>query len=340
MFARQQDTTAPTASRNCTHAGVCKAVSLSLSLILVACSDNRSVSAARTTLAPVEPSAEATRLQQENQRLQGEVQTLKQQVEDLRQTPQVLFERVHAAVKGEQMAQAETWADKLEQRYGASPQSKAARAVIAHLQVTLGAREEQARRLEAMGFYALKPTSAAKVGAFVIKVESLSLADRWLFDSQGDTYHYRDVRRGEKFVRLKTVLQSTDKSQDPDLPDVAVFRIEGKTMSRVAPLNYEFRQWSSYGTFIGLHHDFKNDFAHSSSIPFNAAASIDEAVAKTPFAVVVTGNMCHERTKKIGQPEIEYRYRSQCGAKATLSAEDFNGGNHQVLAFFNKPKGT
>jgi len=102
---------------------------------------------------------------------------------------------------------------------------------------------------------------------------------------------------------------------------------------------YEFRRWSSYGSYIGLYHDFKNDFAHTAAIPFTAAASIDADVAKKPFAVVATGLFCHSRGEQIGQPEVVYRKSPGCGRKDTLSTEDFNTGAYRVLAFFNKPKG-
>lgn len=313
-------------------------------LLLGACSDNKSASNASptptsTAATASQPTARETQLKQENTLLLAEVEVLKKKVEDLAQTPQVLLVSVQAALKEDKLSDAQALAEKLEQRYGASAQSKAARAEIAQLQAKFKAKEELAQKMEAMGFYALKPTSAAKANDFIVKVESLTLGTRWTFDSHGTSYMYRDSRRGEKFVLLKTTLVSTDKSTDPYLPDVAIYRIEGKTMARLEPMNYEFRQWQGHGTYIGLYHDFKNDFAHSASVAFNAGASIGEDAAKTPFAVVLTDGLCHERKTKIGQPEIEYRYRQECTAKSTLTAEDFKSGDYQILSFFNKPKG-
>jgi hypothetical protein len=110
-------------------------------------------------------------------------------------------------------------------------------------------------------------------------------------------------------------------------------------MRYVAAMRYEFRRWQSFGTFIGLYHDFGNDFAHSAAVPFAAAASIDDDVAKKPFAVVATGEFCHSRQSRIGQPDIQYRLQYDCKRKETLSADDFSTGSYRVLAFFNKPKG-
>ena len=302
-------------------------------------SPNVSPQATASASAPIAPAVTPDALQKENERLKAEVVSLKAQVEDLGQTPQMLLGRVQELVKSENLSEAQATASKLEQRYGPDGQAKAAKAAVAQLAAKLEAQQEQARQLEARGFYALKPSNSVAVEGFVIKVESLGQGNRWLFDTHDYQYNYRDVQRGEKFVLLKTTLQNTNKSHDPNLPDIAIYAIDGKQMRREAAMDYEFRRWSSYGAYIGLYHDFKNDFAHSAAIPFNAAASIDEDVAKKPFAVVATGNFCHSRGEQIGQPEVVYRKASGCGGKAVLTAEDFSKGEYKVLAFFNKPKG-
>lgn len=278
-------------------------------------------------------------LQKENARLKAEVDALTAKVADLGQTPQALLERVQERVKAEKLDEAKAEAAKLVQRYGPDGQAKIANAAVAQLEAKLEARQALARQLEARGFYALAPTKAAAVNGFLIKVESIALANRWVFNTHDYQYNYRDVQRGEKFVLLKTTLQSTDRSRDPDLPEIGIYAIDGKEMRHLASMDYEFRKWTSYGSYIGLHHDFKNDFAHSSAIPFTAAASIDEDAAKEPFAVVATGSLCHSRGEQIGQPEVVYRRDSSCNYKNVLSPEDFNSGPYKVLAVFNRPKG-
>lgn len=288
---------------------------------------------------PIAPAVTPSALQTENERLKAEIVALKAQVEDLSQTPEALLGRVKELVKSENLSEAQATSTKLEQRYGPDGQAKVAKAAVAQLATKLEAQKEQARQLEARGFYALKPSKSVEVEGFVIKVDSLGLGDRWVFNERSDEYSYRNVERGQKFVLLKTTLQNTNKNHNPNLPDIAVYAIEGKQMRHVAAIEYEFRRWSNYGSFIGLYHDYKNDFAHSAAIPFNAAASIDEDVAKGPFAVVSTGKFCHSRVERTGRPEVGYHPISGCEGKAVLTAEDFGKGEYRVLSFFNKPKG-
>ena len=54
---------------------------------------------------------------------------------------------------------------------------------------------------------------------------------------------------------------------------------------------------------------------------------------------LISSGLCQKRKSKIGQPNIEYRYRYECDAKKTLSADDFQSDSYLVLSFFNKPKG-
>lgn len=319
---------------------------LAASLLLSACGkQDAPVAAAAATgatakpdaTAPATSSAETERLKADNAKLQAEAAVLRKQVEELSLTPQVLLARVTVALAADKAAEARQASEALDKRFAGSEQAKAAKAALSRNEAAVAAREAQAKALEARGFYALQPQSAPTISGVTVRVESLQLGGRWQFDVHGDEWHYRDAERGERFVLLRTTLQSTDKS--PDLPDVGVYRIDGKKMTRLAQMRYQFRRWSSYGTFIGLHHDFKNDFSHTPAIPFNAAASISDEDARKPFAVVVTGELCHERGSRIGQPDVVYSPRYSCSSKAELDADDFAKGDYRVLAFFNRPKG-
>ena len=282
-------------------------------------------------------SDETERLRTDNAKLRAEAILLRKLVEELSLTPQVLLARVTEALASDKSTEARQASEALDKRFPNSAQAKAAKDAVAKHEAAAMARELQAKAIEARGFYALQPQPTSTVSGVTVRVESLQVGGRWEFNVHGDEWQYRDVERGQRFVLLRAKLQSTDKS--PELPDVAIYRIDGKKMTRLAQLSYEFRRWSSYGTFIGLYHDFSNDFAHTASVPFNAAASINEDDAKKPFAVVTTGQLCHERGSQIGQPEVVYRLRYDCESKTDLVAEDFAKGGYRILAFFNRPKG-
>lgn len=314
-----------------------------LGLMLSGCSDagvqlqaeKVARTAAETELSTLKP--ELAALKKETSDLKAQNAKLMKEVQELRITPHALLDTIKAEVSAEKLDAARASLTTLETRFADTQQAREAKVLVTRLAATVQARKDLAERMEAMGFYALKPETTSSTSSFRIRLESTQIGKRWSFDSNGYDSYYRDAVRGEKYVLLRLTLTNTNKNPDPELPDIGVYAIEGKNMVRIASTGYEFRRWSSYGTYIGLHHDFKNDFAHSDSVLFNAAASVDEDRLKKPFAVVSTGKHCHERDDDvIGQPKIRYRGTS-CNASSTLTVDDFSKGEAKVLAFFNKP---
>jgi len=282
--------------------------------------------------------AELARLKSENETLKTDKQKLEKQVEELQQTPETLLTKVKALIASGDLGQTTPLLETMRTRFGDTPQLKVATTAVAQAQAESDRKQALAKELEARGFYAIKPTMSPVIGNNTLKVESLKLANTWTFDSRNDgEYHYRDAEKGSSYLLMNVTVHSTDK--DPMLPEVAVYTIDGKEMTRVGVFSYEFRRWQSYGTFIGLYHDFKNDFARASAVPFNAAASVINYYAKKPFAVVATGKNCYERGDAIGQPNVRYTIGVECLSKTVLTIDDFKSGGFQVVSFFNRPKG-
>lgn len=307
------------------------------------------VAASLTACGPAAPSEEITseinRLKQENEtlksansKLEAAQSKLQKQVEELQQTPEVLLAKVEELLFKGEIDNTAALTDTMKTRFGDTPQLKRALAAVAKAKAEEERKLALAKELEARGFYAVKTNMTPVTGPNTLKVESLKQGKRWIFDYRNDgEYHYREAEREHSFVLMNATVHS--KENDPDLPDVGIYVIDGKEMRRVDTFRYEFRRWQSYGTFIGLYHDHKNDFAHTPSVPFNAAASISTEDLKKPFAIVATDKNCHERGDVIGQPDIRYSARYDCAGKSTLTIDDFKLGDYKVVSFFNKPKG-
>lgn len=281
---------------------------------------------------------EVASLKAANEQLQKELATVKQQLDEARITPVALLALVTQALKGDKPADAKTASDALDKRYAGSTQAKIAHEQLARYEAAAAQREAQTKLLEARGFYGLATTSAPKIDDVTLKVESLAFTDQWVADAHDDSHLYSQAERGERYLVMRTTVHSVDKS--PSLPDIAVYKIEGKKMTRLADFNYRFRRWESYGTLIGLYHDTGNDFATSASVPFNAGAAISTEDSKQPIAVVSTGHGCHTLGKVIAQPELQYSRDYNCPSKRELTTDDFTTGGYRVVAFFNRPRGS
>lgn len=297
------------------------------------CSEN-----AGNASAPNSSSSEAKSLRGENERLRTEVAELKKQIEELSRTPQSMLSELERFLSAQDLAAASKLASSLGTRFPGSAESNLAKNKVEQLQQKIREREERAKLLEAKGIFGLKPTSSPSLNGITLKKETVALGKRWTFDAYDDSYHYREAERGERLLVLRATVQSTDKN--PSLPEVAIYKVDGSRLTKVRHMDYEFRRWSGHGQYIGLYHDYANDFAHSKTIPFNLGVSISEELSRSPFAVVFTGQMCHRRDSKIGQPEVVYSYDyTGCKSKDELVADDFTTGPYRIIEFFNKPKG-
>ncbi|GEM_PF-4335758 len=310
---------------------------LATASLLSACGDSKSpVKAAQSDIGPLKLEIEV--LQATNAGLVADKLRLQAQIEELQQTPEILLSRVNALLASGDISATVPLMETMKARFGNTSQLKAASAAVSQAQAEVERKQALAKELDARGFYAIKPNLSQGVGNNMLKVESLKLGKSWTFDSRsGGEYHYREAEKESTYLLMNVTVQSSDK--DPMLPEVAVYAIDGKQMRRLDSFAYEFRRWQSYGSFIGLYHDFKNDFARASAVPFNAAASVSNTDASKPFAVVVTGQNCHARVEVHGQPKVRYRPESNCLGKPVLTIDDFKSGSFQVVSFFNKPKG-
>lgn len=304
-----------------------------LAMLFAGCSEK-----AGDTSAPNSSNSETKSLRAENERLQIKVAELKKQIEELSRTPESMLSELERSLSAQDLSAASKLASSLGTRFPGSPESNLAKNKVEQLQQKIKEREEQAKLLEAKGVFGLKPASAPSLNGITLKKETVTLGKRWTFDAYDDSYHYREAERGERLLVLRATVQSIDKN--PSLPEVAIYKVDGSTLTKVRHMDYEFRRWSGHGQYIGLYHDYANDFAHSKTIPFNLGVSISEELSRSPFAVVFTGQMCHRRDSKIGQPEVVYNYDyTGCKSKDELVADDFTTGPYRIIEFFNKPKG-
>lgn len=77
----------------------------------------------------------------------------------------------------------------------------------------------------------------------------------------------------------------------------------------IGKLSYEFRRWKDYGSYLGNHADYGNDFAHSSTIPFNLGLQVsEEIINEHEIYLVLNRNGCFMRSSdSYGRPKVQYK---------------------------------
>lgn len=191
--------------------------------------------------------------------------------------------------------------------------------------------EKEKLRVEALGFKGLKASSRVKIDYNTITISNLSVSNTFSFDSYGSHYRYRQADKGNKYVVASMVVNSTDK--DPKLPQLAVYRIEGKDMFLVDRFDTEFARWDSYGTYLGNDADFNNDFSKVNSVRFKIGVQVEEDIIRNPYAVVVKKeNALNRIYERFENPPVSYT--GYVNYKSNLTMEDFED-DYILIQLFN-----
>jgi hypothetical protein len=105
-------------------------------------------------------------------------------------------------------------------------------------------------------------------------------------------------------------------------------------MTLLGNLRYRFRRWQDFGAYLGTHADFRNDFSHSSTIPFSIGVALGDAESmRRPLYLVATREGCHKRHHdRLVQPPVHYIPGNCASLKKTLTVDDFKDGSLAVLS--------
>lgn len=263
--------------------------------------------------------------------LKAEVARLTAENMQLRTTPSAMAADVRSAIAAQNGPQAEAALKRLADNFPFSAEVAPASRQVAALLSRLQAEQEERKRVAALGFKGLKTRPVFAWRDTELRVVDSSVTRRWIFDSYGSGWSYLDPEKGQRL--LTAAVSVSSKNKDPALFGIGAYVADGPRLMQVGSFRYRFARWMDFGAVLGNHADFRNDFGHSSRIPFTVAASINqEDVRRRPLYLVVTREGCHKRHQdRLLQPPIHYLPESCASLKKTLTVEDFKDGTLAVL---------
>jgi hypothetical protein len=274
-------------------------------------------------------SAETSRVSTENAFLKKKVAALEAEIKELQSTPAALLGAVNAA--GDNLSAASAAADRLKAKFPNSSESVAADKRILELVTKKSKEEAEAKRVAALGFKAFTPNARLEGDEATIVLKGVGLKKTWIFDGYDGEYHYQEAEKGSTFVAAQVTASS--KNKDPKLPGVALYAVDGPTLVKIADFAYRFVRWDDYGSYLGNYADYRNDFAHSSTIPFTIAASIEVDKVKKPLYVLASREGCYHRSSgRFNNPPVSY-YSSDCSMlKVSITPDDLKNGAVKLVS--------
>lgn len=209
-----------------------------------------------------------------------------------------------------------------------SKEAKTAPAIVERIDKFIAQKKAEEERIKALGFKALKAFTTFKIDYNKVELTSISVGNTFTFDSYGDRYFYRSADRGNKYITA--AMKITSDSKDPMLPQLAVYKISGDSMTWEGNLKTEFARWDDYGSYLGNYHDLGNDFAKTSSVRFKIGKEVAEEIIKGPYALIMKKeNALNRSYERFDNPPISYI--GSVDYPYTLKLEDFTKENSQFI---------
>ncbi len=256
---------------------------------------------------------------------------LKAQVEELANTPSLLLSKVVEATSAQKLEIAEMALETIRGKYPQVPETDEAQRLVDALRIKREKQQEEVRRIEALGFKAIKTSTYVDTGEVKVSVGAPSFTKQFIFDRYDDTYHYLDADRDNKYLVLGLKAIASKGVSDPALPGFALYWVDGKVMRRIEKFALKFTRWEDYATYLGNYPDSRNDFAKTSTIPFALGAhGPDDELVKRPLYLVATKEGCLRRQSERFRTPPDF-YLDECKAlEETLGLEAFSAEQGKV----------
>lgn len=264
-------------------------------------------------------------------------------IEELKNTPTERLSKARSLQAQDNESEAEKEFKKIIEKYPDSNEAKVAKFALQEIEKRKEeeriAREKEhveAEKKKRLGFKALKVENPVIIKPLKIKINTIKASQRWTSDRYNYRYHYRDARRGYKYIVAD--LSITSDVHNPELPPIDVYKTSSDKLSYIGTLRYEFYRWKDYGSYLGNNADYGNDFSHTKTIRFVAGLEISEEELKdNAIFILINDQVCFSREHdRFGNPAVKYSGVS-CKYSYSLNLEEVEK-NYHLVKIFNKEK--
>lgn len=256
------------------------------------------------------------------------IQALRDSVTVLSYPADQRLTKINSLVSSGEYTAAKMEISRLIELFPESKEAKSATAIVERIDKLIAQKKAEDERIKALGFKALKASTTFKIDYNKVELTSISIGNTFTFDSYGDRYFYRSADRGNKYITA--AMKITSDSKDPKLPQLAVYKISGDSMTWEGNFKTEFARWDDYGSYLGNDHDFGNDFAKTSSVRFKIGKEVAGEIVKGPYALIMKKeNALNRNYERFDNPPISYI--GSVDYPYTLKLEDFTKENSQFI---------
>ena len=269
----------------------------------------------------------ATRIAEIERKYQDTIKVLKQELSEANAKIEILsypadqrMQKARDLLDAGELDKAKAEIEHLKSIFPNSPEASSSNTLLAKIEDLKEAKRKEEERIKALGFKAISEQTTIKIGYNTVTFSNISIGKNYIHDSYEDRYFYNDADRGCKYISVLMTVKSDD--HDPDIPQLAVYTINGDKMNFEGSFRTEFNRWEDYSTYLGNYHDSHNDFAKVNTVRFKLGLQVsDEKLAKPYAIVLMKKNVLTRLYEQFRNPPVYYS--GNADYPSTLSISDF-----------------
>ena len=192
---------------------------------------------------------------------------------------------INGLIKEKNYDSASTELKQLVSLFPNSPEAKMETSLNRLIEAGREAKIAEEKRIKALGFKALKDNLTVTLGNLKASFNSISIGNTFVFDNYGYEYRYLQADKNCKYVTAAMNITSDD--NNPNLPQCAIYRIDGEKLVYETSLVTRFARWDDYGSYLGNDADYNNDFSKVNTVKFKIGGQISTDLSKQPFVLVM-----------------------------------------------------
>lgn len=239
--------------------------------------------------------------------------------------------KIKALVASEDYISAKSQINQLRRLFPNSPEATISEELSALIIKKEEEKKAELERIKALGFKAISAQTTFTIDYNTITLSNFSLGSEFTFDAYDNSWYYQTADRGNKFVSVAMSIKS--KSKDPEIPEFAIYSINGDKMNYVEKFQTKYARWKDYGAYLGNYNDTNNDFAKVSTVKFKIGAEISEEITSKAFAIICKNeNGLSSLYDRFANPPMSWV--GSVSYPSTLSVSDFED-NYILIKLYN-----
>lgn len=240
-------------------------------------------------------------LSKESQDNKNMIALLRDSIEIMRYTSQQRFEIAKSYIESGDLNKAENEINQIKRIFPNSQEAATCSELSQRIEKIKKEKIAEEKRIKALGFKAIKQKTSFSIDYNKINLSNFSISKKFVFDAYDDRWHYQDADRDNKYITMAMSITSSSKS--PNIPQLAVYKINGDKLDFAGSFITRYARWSDYGSYLGNYSDSRNNFSKVSTVHFKLGCEVSESITKGSFAIVAMNkNVLIENYESFNNP--------------------------------------